>query len=150
MPAKCFKIRAVSISQQLVVVGDVRRQSWSSAELGLSGDGGGGVSRKFLDTTEGGAGLQWTRAGERKDSPFSRMQLRAGYRHIPWNMAGPAFGHVTDQVFTTGVGIPFRDDSGMIDIALRYTSRRETGNDLKENIISLLFGLSFSKQERPY
>jgi len=141
----------VSVSPRLTVVGDIRRQSWSSAELEDSGEGGDGAARPFFNTTEFGAGLQWTQAGERTESSFSRMQLRAGYRYIPWNMAGPALGHrVTDRVLTAGVGIPFRDESGMIDIALRYTSRREADSDLKEDIISVLFGLSFSKQERPY
>ncbi len=145
---------AFQLTPRLVVSGEWRRQAWTDARLGspvgADLEAFSIPKRKFEDVGAWGAGLQWVRGSERKRSVSGGMRLRAGYGHAPWNMKGPYEGRVTDRTITAGVGIPFRDEFGVIDAAVRYTMRREDGGDLRENVLGFVFGLSFSKRQRAY
>ena len=79
-----------------------------------------------------------------------RLRYRIGFGFTPWVTAGPTNGRVTDATATFGIGIPFQSGNGAIDLALRYTQRREDGSELSEDVIGIVAGIGFAKQPRSF
>jgi hypothetical protein len=140
----------------LELVGEYRRQGWGSrAEInGVPWRDSTDLDlvRGFKDVDAWGVGLEWGRSSQevRTRSAWSRLLWRAGYSVEPWMFAGPNFGRVVDRTTTAGVGVPFRDGNGELNIAVRYTLRDETRSDLEETVVSLLFGITYARQPRSY
>ncbi len=141
------------VSPTLAVSGEFRRQPWSDVEIDDVPweESDLDIARAYEDVDAWGVGLEWRR-GARSESIRVRdhIQYRLGYAFTPWMTAGPNGGRVTDRSLTTGIGIPFARDNGELNVALRYTQRREAGSDLRENVVSVTFGVSFARQPRDY
>jgi len=139
----------------LELVGEYRHQPWAS-NTEINGvpwrdSDDLTITRGFKNVDAWGVGLEWRRSGETlARSAWKRLVWRAGYAFEPWVFAGPNWGRVTDRTVTSGLGIPFKDGNGELDIAVRYTLRDESTSDLEERVISVLFGITYARQPRSY
>ena len=143
---------AVQVVPGLQLAGEYRRQAWESAEIDgtdwreLPSDS---RPRGYKDQDAWGVGIEWQPQDD--DAPVNRSLIwRAGYGSEPWMVAGPSFGRVLDQTFSAGLGVPFREGNGRIDLALRYTRRRESNSDLRENVVGFVLGVAFARQPREF
>lgn len=155
MPAAFGAGVALDVSEQLTLTGEWRRQEWDTSLInGFAWRERAetvGIRNAFQNVDAFGAGLEWRRGTPATRSVWKRLSWRAGFGIEPWMVTGPNGGEVTDRNVSLGLGIPFAAGNGELGTALTFTSRRESGDQaLREDVVSVLFGLSFAKQPRTY
>jgi hypothetical protein len=146
---------SVPVGRSVRWFGEWRHQDWSALEIDdrpwQEATGDFSPSHGFKTVDAWGTGIELTRgAGTESRSVKKRLRYRIGFGFTPWITAGPSNGRVTDATGTLGLGIPFQSGNGVIDLALRYTQRREGGSELSEDVVGLVVGVGFAKQPRSF